>query len=500
VQFTARKNALPFGTKCVKLCRIVANVSHTFAPIKQQSFYPWKKALVLYGISNAFMLFMAGSYFWDDWATYVDRSDSEISNILKIKGSAPWRAFLEVTVLQASPALFHLGTLVFFLFSSFFLYKILNVTPGVNSRAASAISLLFLLLPVNSARIAMIDFTYTTCYFFFFAAWYLLCVRKGSFAKFFALLLFFASFTALSPLVFVIIPIIHYAFLTYSSKNSFGLQSRLTIFLMLISPICYLICRAAFWPPNDHYNSYNTPQIQGTVRGSAILMLFAIPVFLNLIELRKRKSVSTSRLLIGVGLFATGVAAFPYQTGGFLGGISDWMINFVPNYSDWNSRHQLFLPLGLALITYGVLSRLTSYDSKDSLNVGLWVVVSVCVLLNITFSQEYFLDAKKQSSIISQIAMNKDLLKYRNIFVDDSAIRFNARGRSIRSYEWDGMFDKALGEQDWNIREIQYVECDDFQPELILRISSPDGRLKSTLLRNVVINIGLEKIHPCDSN
>jgi hypothetical protein len=122
------------------------------------------------------------------------------------------------------------------------------------------------------------------------------------------------------------------------------------------------------------------------------------------------------------------------------------------------------------------------------------------VLLNVTFSQEYFLDAKKQSSLISEIATNQDLLEYERILIDDSTVRFNARGRSIRSYEWEGMFVRALGENNWDIRNIQYVDCSDFVPELIVRITSSDGRLKSTLLRKVAISIGIEEINPCGTN
>ena len=482
------------------MCRIVTNMSHTIAPTSEQTTFPLKIALVLYGISYFFTLLIAKSYFWDDWSIYANQNKSEVSDLLKIKGSAPWRSFIEVTVLQASPVLFHIVSLVVFFIVSILFYKILIVTPGVDRRAASAISLLFLLLPVNSARIAMIDFSYTTCYFFFFTAWYLLCVRKGLVAKIGAVLLFFASYTALSSLVFVVIPIIHFAYLVRSNKKSFGVPSLVLLFSLFLSPICYLICRSAFWPPNDHFDSYNTPQIQGTVRGFLILILLTIPLCMICIKAFKGKFISQSEVFISAGLFSTGVAAFPYQTGGFLVGLSDWMINFVPNYSDWNSRHQLFLPLGLSLLVYGALTRKGSLDGKDSKNVALWVVLSTCVLLNVTFSQEYFLDAKKQSAIISEIAMSKDLLGYERILIDDSTVRFNARGRSIRSYEWEGMFVNALGENNWDIRNIQYVDCNEFKPELVLRITSSDGRLKSTLLRRVAINIGLEEIQPCGTN
>jgi hypothetical protein len=199
------------------------------------------------------------------------------------------------------------------------------------------------------------------------------------------------------------------------------------------------------------------------------------------------------------GLIAISVGAFPYMVGGHLVDISDWLIAFIPNFSDWNSRHQLLLPLGISLIVCSSLK----IDSDEPFNWKLSPVFSTmiafCIVLNITFAQEYFLDGKKQDSIMEAMANNEDLRNSTSILIDDSAVRFNARGRSIRSYEWEAMLEKVFGDDSRKVSYLQYVNCAEFQPDAILHISAPNGRLESTLRRNVVIDISVEVIKPCDN-
>jgi hypothetical protein len=84
--------------------------------------------------------------------------------------------------------------------------------------------------------------------------------------------------------------------------------------------------------------------------------------------------------------------------------------------------------------------------------------------------------------------------------IDDQAVRFNARGRLIRSYEWEKMLQKALGNDRIKVSYLQYVDCKEFQPDAILHINSPNGRLESTLRGKVAINLSVEKIDPCNTN
>ena len=460
--------------------------------------YPIRAALCFYGLGFLVSLPISRNYFWDDWMFYANGSPTQTSEFLKGNGSPPWRSFIEVTLLQSSPFAFRILTLVFFFVASVLLYRILLSTPGVTVQVATVISLLFLLLPVNSARIAMIDFSYSTSFFFFFLAWYLLSISRKNHFVAISFILFFLSFAAQSTLVFILIPILHFAFLEFHANRKLSLKALAVLVALIVSPVVYLASRQFFWQPNDHFQSYYAPQVQGTVRGFMVLGILSAPfIRVSWKYLVRKQTARIQTVLIFAGLLSIGVAAFPYQTGGFLVGVSDWMINFVPNHSDWDSRHQLLLPLGFALIIGGSLKLDSTKPLRWNSSPVLSTIVACCVVLNVTFAQEYFLDGKKQDSIMAAMANNEDLKNASAILVDDSAVRFNARGRLIRSYEWEGMLQKVFGENSRKVSYLQYVNCAEFQPDAILRISAPNGRLESTLRGNVAIDIFVEQINPC---
>ncbi len=100
---------------------------------------------------------------------------------------------------------------------------------------------------------------------------------------------------------------------------------------------------------------------------------------------------------------------------------------------------------------------------------------------------------------MAAMADNEDLKNASSILIDDSTVRFNARGRLIRPYEWEGMLQKVFGDDFRKVSDLQYVNCAEFQPDAILRISAPNGRLESTLRGNVAVNISVEQINPCGS-
>ena len=191
----------------------------------------------------------------------------------------------------------------------------------------------------------------------------------------------------------------------------------------------------------------------------------------------------------------TFVGATPYIIGGHLVDISYWMLNFVPGASDWNSRHQLVLGLGLSLLICGVIGDLDSRFKRQSLR----VLFGLCVVWNLTYMHGYYLDSIKQNEIISAIRQSNDFNDSKIIMVNDLADRFNARGRGIRSYEFDGMFDFAKSASDVKtITGYSYVKCnDEFIPDTLMTITARNGRLESTITGKVGIEISVESIRPC---
>ena len=236
-------------------------------------------------------------------------------------------------------------------------------------------------------------------------------------------------------------------------------------------------------------------QKSGVVR-ALILLLIACIVLLWFIKVGSHDLTEKSRnLLISLGIVLVIIGAAPYIVAGHLVDVSEWMFNFVPRASDWSSRHQLLLGLGLAVIIVGILGEL---ESRFKRNLAT-SIIGICVLLNATFMHAYFLDSLKQDQIIDAIKQNTDLSVSKVIMIDDQAERFNARGRFVRYYEWDSMFASAYGnDSKHTISGLSYVDCaSDLIPDTLLTITAINGRLKATLLRDIGINVAITPISPC---
>ena len=460
--------------------------------------FPWKLSLILYGISYLPSLFSANALFWDDWVTVDPLTNNIPRDHYAGSGRAPWSNFFESVLLGSSPIAFRLFTIVAFFAAGYFFFKILSTTNYLNEDQLIAITLLFLVVPVNSARIAMITNSYTFSYLFFFLGWYIFTLNKPIALRFLSLLCFFLSFTSLAMLTFVILPVISELVRSENKTKQQLTKSILKILPLLLLPIVYLVSRELFWAPSGGYAKMYTPQLLGIIRALLFVSVCSIPLVLNLASIRFNK-LKKPNLLIAAGCFSISIAAFPYMIGGHLVDISDWLITFVPNFSDWESRHQLTLPLGISLIIVGSMKLEKVKNLRWNTYPVLSTVLAIFVVLNFTYAQEYFLDSRKQDAVLEAMASNPDLQSVKSIYIDDKAVRFNARGRLIRSYEWERMLEKALGSNSIKVSYLQYPDCNAFQPDSILHITSPNGRLESTLRGDVVIDLSVEKINPCNN-
>jgi hypothetical protein len=283
----------------------------------------------------------------------------------------------------------------------------------------------------------------------------------------------------------------------FSNDRRFDLR-RLTIWGALASlPVVFWIVRSQTFGAN--VREYYVPKPLGVIRGGLFVLVAVLFLAYGIVRKRWNMSHNARPLLIGWGVLSLAFGSAAYMAGGHLVDISDWMISFVPNFSDWNSRHQLLQPLGFALIAVGVLSGSSEETSKKAGVFGLSGLLAFSVLLNFTFSQEYYLDSLKQDQVVEQFS-NIDALKTNSqVMISDDAFRFNARGRALRSYEWVAMLEKAHPNQDeFLVEPLRFVSCDEFKPTLILTIIAANGRLESLITRDLGIEIRVEEISPCN--
>ena len=457
--------------------------------------FPWKLASILYVASFGLMFFFLEAYFWDDWAVKTLSAQLERA-YWKDLGFPPPISFILIEVFQRNPVYFHLATFVIFFACGWLLFQILQKVEFLTASDRQLITILFLVLPINSARVAMQMFGYSYSLFFFYAGWYILVAKRGFVSKAFSIVLFLLSFNTLSIITFIAIPASHYLLLNRSDFRNSKFRSSIGSVLLLIMAATYWFFIKYAYPPSDLHYSYYSPTVSGTIRG--LILVFVATIFLgwSVWRLNKTKDFRTIKIALGIVLVTLG--AFPYVTSGRLVDISEWMLNFVPRASDWDSRHQLLLGVGLSLLITGMIGERDSEFKKKA----LVVFIGACVCLNFTFMQGYMLDAMKQQQVINVFSNSDVVREGRIIMINDLSERYNARGRGLRTYEWDGMLKKAFGNGSRTSAYYDYVDCnnpDAKPPDVLVTINSANGRFKSLLTRNVGIYMVAELINPCSN-
>jgi len=458
--------------------------------------FPWKLAGLVYVMSYGLIASFWGSYFWDDWGTYFSNSNSEIADQFRQAGSSPYRSWIESIVLGNSPELFRIGILICYFACGWFLFKILQTLKFLKYEQIVFITLIFLVIPINSARVAMIDFSYGYSLALFYLGWYLGVTKKSGLSYSAAVILMLLSFgTTASLIVFFVVPCCHWFFIQ-TTESETNRRRSIAIFALVLSiaPIYWFLDRRFNAPLGNHLQMYSL-QKSGVFR-SLILLVIALLICFWYVKVGSCDPVERNRyLVITLGIILVIIGAAPYIVAGHLVDVSEWMFNFVPRASDWSSRHQLLLGLGFAVIIVGILGELNSRFKRQL----VFTIIGICVLLNATFMHAYFLDSLKQDQFIDAIKQNTDLSVSKVIMIDDQAERFNARGRGVRNYEWNSMFASVYGKDTKHtITGLSYVDCASDQiPDTLLTITATNGRLKATLLRNIGINIAVTHIDPC---
>lgn len=470
-------------------------LEHSIVGVEGDTRFPWRVGGVLYVASFGLQLVFLRAYFWDDWTVYASRSQDETRNFFSSGGFGPLHGFIQVDLLHRSPSVFHLLSLFVFFLCGILVFKILQTIVYLNAQQSRMITLFFLVLPINSARVAMIVFNYSYSLLLFLLGWYLLTCHKAKLIRLSSVVFFLASFSTLSLLPFLFLPVAHlYLQLRKHSVDSRAMSTCFT--LALIAPAYWYLSRTIFAPPSSARLNYLTPTFSGICRAIILMVLFFGGVVWSLSQ-RSYVNEDSRKRMLWIGAFITGCGAFAYITSGRLVDSSEWMLNFVPRGSDWDSRHQLLLGLGLSVVIVGLFGPLNTAFKRSAVTFCLLL----CVSLNVLFMQSYYLDSLKQSETLQLFQSSSEVKESNVIMIEDNATVFNARGRGVRSYEWEGMLRSLFGNDDRKVVYSSYIDCGVpgiFIPDTRAIINATSGRLRALLTGKIGLQMSVERIKPCD--
>jgi len=156
-------------------------------------------------------------------------------------------------------------------------------------------------------------------------------------------------------------------------------------------------------------------------------------------------------------------------------------------------RHLLLQPFGVALVLLSV-SKLLRISSRSFVG----AILALFVGLNAVTYSGYYLDSLKQRETIAIASeLKSELTDARAVVDDDQAPRFNARGRSIRDYEWERMIERATN-IDLDVGSFGVYFCTIAKSTKTMAIFADRGRLKALVTRRVGISLKIQDIDICN--
>ena len=404
--------------------------------------FPWKTATILYTISWGWLFIVHDSYWADDWVWFPEYV-KQYPYPYEVFGLPPWFKLSGEIVEVIGPSGFRVILFFSFLCAAIFLFGILQKFKVLNLVEHKFLVLLFLLLPFNTARVALMCFNYTLSYFYFFAAWYLIVTFRPICLKILAVFLFLMSFQTQSILSFYYLPILHLFFLSESKKlPEIFLWARRNIAIVLL-PVLYWVMGSIYWSKNSSYNDLTVEKLSGALG----FMFGSGLIFLILYLLQKRVSTNNKSAfqIILFGAVAVFVGLLPYVVNGSFS--NDFLIfskylTTLFGRSDWYSRHQMLQPLGIALLIVGIIGLLPKPIERSSRQVRV-SLLSLCVIFNLGFGFEYVVDQVKQKEIVAQLKEIDNSDSVARYQIIDQTGNLNARGREYRYRDWQGLISLA---------------------------------------------------------
>jgi hypothetical protein len=457
---------------------------------------------ILYLLVNVFHILLWDTKFWDDWYQYRDLENLEsIERACPIDrcGKVPFTYLWEQPLLEIGGWALRLAVILAFAISGWMFWLILGKLKSVTEFQRSMATLLFVLVPINGARVSFVTARASFMLTLFLIGLLLLSSRRILQLVVGGALVAFAMFQPSIQFFSVVIPI-------FLAGRDLGSGSKITRRTFVVSVIAGVVALSQRYVIPDlliqanvvaEPVGYNAIQPMFLLRAVLVCGALSAPLTIELIRWGLGGLDSKPRVsLLRVGLFLLAAGTFPYMAVGHFPNLSDWVVVFLPDESDWTSRYQLLQGPGYALILAG----LAKYVAERWRVAYLHLLAAACVALGSTIYSTYYVDSLKQRDVIRQVS--RDSANFSDVVlveIVDEAKDVNARGRSLRSYEWEGILESALNREvtvwERNQPEIGCV-AEKIGKRVIIRKSS--GRMRAILTRREIVKIEIDELVACN--
>ena len=250
---------------------------------------PYFIITAVYLLAHFFLLVLSGCW-WDDW-TFMSHNLNYVNLVASGSGRPEWNILIPLCWSLTNNG----RILIFFLylFDSYFVYNILKDSKLFSIKDSLLITLLFIIIPVNDARLLISNFPYAVGLFFFFLAFMLFIKWNNSNRKVLPrvliLLLFLISFILNSLLAFYYVLFIYLFIIDIKDNKENNIIKRVLISIknvivkytdFFILPFVYFGLNKLLFPvTSTDFEGRSSISIMGLIKCIKYLPLSIINVF-----------------------------------------------------------------------------------------------------------------------------------------------------------------------------------------------------------------------------
>tara|TARA_B100000787_G_scaffold168213_1_gene156539 strand:- start:766 stop:2343 length:1578 start_codon:yes stop_codon:yes gene_type:complete len=419
-----------------------------------------------------FAILLNNGLFWDGWVIN-NSSNDQLIQMFKDNGNY-WYGYV-FSLIKSTGTLVSLSRLITFiayLIVGIFFYRVLSRYTHLLSSYALILTLYFITFPVNFARITIMNVPYAICLVLFAIAYFMILKNNKSYVEVFISSIFLFLSLFMASLVFLVPVIVAHKFVFYRYSFNFN-NVRSFLFsnkMLFVVPIAYVVVKLMYLEPGGMYdNNYNQITfgrvmamplrfLEG-IYGSIVLPInlsfsYAVSnlslVLLILYILNKlqifNELVFKSTFLLSNNLKKILIFSIVFL---FLGMVAYILVGKTPSLTNWNSRHQILLPVGASFLLFSAISfvliKINNVFIKKQL---LLLPIAIFIIFNVNIYFSYIIDWYKQESFIENVMNSNELMSSSTFIIVDNTKNLNALNRSKGFMGYTGIFKQKFGKED----------------------------------------------------
>ena len=399
---------------------------------------PYFVITLVYIASQSFLLLLNGCW-WDDW-TFMSHNLNYINEVATQTGRPEWN--LLIPLAWSSPLNGRLLVFILYYLDALFLYNILKETVLVDEKGSLIITLLFILIPVNDARLLISNFSYTCGLFLFYLSLFLFFRwrkledgKKKTILRIGLLILFYFSLILNSLLTYYYLLFVYLFYEEYIiNQESFSINKlykavKSVLFRypdFFVIPLLFFTVKSVFFSEGgSSFEDYNTVSINGLIKSLIyipisimsifsetinswfvvnwkVLILVVMFVALYYLIIRNDNYVDEEKhnpfVYLFAALFALALGLLPYTV----------VRVGIVECTGIQGRDAILTPLGITFIFYAFISLFRGKWRKTV--VSLFVILGIFAFNNIylQWQKDYYYQLSMENKLNNEIIRNND--------------------------------------------------------------------------------------------